>query len=379
MDAYDYIASKLDSEALKRIDTFWEVFSEQAEVIEKCLSSSDGPDTGQLMSMIRAALRPVSKDLMWEFEAIDIGHALTITAEWRDELRPLTRMLHQRAPDLPSWQFREARQPVPLDQAIDQAQARLRSNLAIIEIHPSASEDRAVNFDVTGTTSEDELVHQSILLFSLLKGEALDRIWLGEISGRRPTLMGSILAGDNPASELDVDLLINEIDECIEKVRELAPDAPFCNVPLDAREMSLLEPAEPGQGPSPRDDLITLTSTYPEMIMAQLNGKRFASERFSRFGETFAMLKLDRTDGHFGDIEERYSLEEKLQDAMAESGTGGVTGGAFGEFNAYIDVALLHVGDAVDVLTKVLRAKGISTGTTLHFFEPGLDRFVVTI
>ena len=379
MDAYDYAASKLDGATLKRVDTFWEVFSDQAAAIEKYLAASGGPDTGQLMSMIRTALRPVSKDLMWEFEAIDIGHALTVTAEWRDELRPLTRLLLQRAPNLTGWQFREARQPVPAEQVIDQAKARLRSDLSIIEIRPSASGARAVNLDVSGPTSEDELVHQSILLFSLLKGEALDRIWLGEISGSRPTLMRSILAGDNPASELDIELLMNEIDECIDDVRELAPDAPFCDVPLDTREMSLLEPAEPGQGPSPRDDLITLTSTYPEMIIAQLNGKRFASERFSGFGETFAMLKFARTDGHFGDVEERYGLEEKLQDALAESRAGGVTGGAFGQAHAYIDVALLHVGDAIDILTNVLRAEGISTGTTLHFFEPGLDKFIVTV
>lgn len=379
MDAYDYAASRLDDGTLKRIDSFWEVFADQAEAIEKCLAAYDGLDTGRLMPMMRTALRPVSKDLMWEFEVVDIGHALTVTAEWRDELRPLTRLLLQRAPNLPRWQFHETRQPIPAEQVIVHAKARLRSDLAIIEIQPTAGEDRAVNLDVSGPTSEDELVNQSILLFSLLKGEALDRIWLGEISGSRPTLMRSILAGDDPASDLDFELLINEIDECIDDARELAPGAPFCDVPLDAREVSLLEPAEPGQGPSPRDDLITLTSTYPEMIIAQLNGNRFASERFSRFGETFAMLRFTRTDGRFGDVEERYNLEEKLQDALAEARSGGVTGGAFGQANAYIDVALLHVGDAIDTIGNVLRAEGIPTGTSLHFFEPGLDEFVVTI
>ncbi|GEM_PF-6435225 len=104
MDPYDYVASLIGEETRAKIATFWRVFASKTDAIEDMFSYPDG---GQLdIVEIMQALVPVSPDLMWEFGPSDRGSRLCVTAELRDELRSLARLVRQIAPDLPRWRLR---------------------------------------------------------------------------------------------------------------------------------------------------------------------------------------------------------------------------------------------------------------------------------
>ncbi len=378
MDAYDYAASRLDAGTLDRVDAFWAAFAEQASTIDRYFT---GPEDMalDLPKFMGAALKGVSDDIMWEFGPSDRGHALTVTAEWRDDLRPLARALHDRAPDLPRWRFHEARGPIPDEEVIPMAEARMRRPLAIETVAATLGDNRAVDLAVTGSASAEEMESQAILLFSLMMGEARDRAWLGFVEAEGRGRLGGLLGKARKPATLDVGPLRAAIEDCFAQARDLAPDKAFCDLPLDDREVSAMQSNEPGTGPAPRDDLIVLTSAYPEMTLAQLNAPRFASERFSRFGETFVLAKIAREDERFDDVAARYDLEERLHAALSASRTGGLVGGAHGADHVYIDLALLNVEVGIETAVETLRAAEVPRRAWILFADPGLEGFAVPV
>lgn len=378
MDVYDYAASRLDAETLGRVDAFWAAFAEQAETIDRYFT---GPEEValDLPKVMRRALGGLSDDLMWEFGPSDRGHALTVTAEWRDDLRPLARAVHRRAPDLPRWRFHEARGPEPDERVIQMAEARLRRPLAIETVEVALGEHRAVDLTATGGASADDLESQAALLFSLMMGEARDRVWLGLVGAKgRGRLRGFFGKGAKPAP-LDLGGLRATVEGGIAEARALAPNRPYCDIPLDERELTGFQPGQCGCRPGPREDLIVLTSAHPDMTLAQLNAPRFASERFSRFGETFAVVKIAREDERFDQVAARYDLEERLHAALSASRAGGLVGGAHGWGHVYIDLALLDVAAGVEQAVQALRAAEVPRRAWILFADPGLDGFAAPV
>ncbi|MGB5836369.1 MAG: hypothetical protein WBH14_04890 [Albidovulum sp.] len=88
MGAYSYAATLLPQELSEAIDDFRVKFAASAD------------------------------QRIWEFGPSERGHALVITAEWHDELRPLAQAVVARAPDLPRWRFFDARTAKTLEKVV---------------------------------------------------------------------------------------------------------------------------------------------------------------------------------------------------------------------------------------------------------------------
>jgi hypothetical protein len=64
----------------------------------------------------------------------------------------------------------------------------------------------------------------------------------------------------------------------------------------------------------------------------------------------------------------RPSFRKGIEEALQAAYSGRVLGGAHGLQHAYIDI-LIHDGQAsLEIIQRVLREKGLPTGTEIHFF-----------
>jgi hypothetical protein len=102
-------------------------------------------------------------------------------------------------------------------------------------------------------------------------------------------------------------------------------------------------------------------------------GRVFSSTRYSRFGETFCHLKIDREgwspNAAFDDKED---LEDAVDAALMRVGLGTLVGGGTGLRYFYLDLALLDVEGAVPLLREVLQDGGVSVRSWLLFFDSAL-------
>lgn len=333
MPADDHQAGLLPSKQLVRIDAFWRGFSATADDFDAMFSG--GGKVLNVATIIRARLDPVSDALMGEFGASDRGHALTITADWHDHLRPLARAVIARAPHLPGWRFRDARESVPVEQIAGPLEQRLKRPLAITKLDARVGASRVIDLVVAGDASKDVLHQQAMLLFSLIMGEADDQIWLGYIDASPRKKRFGVFAPK--AHRLDLAEAARRIEAAVARARDLRPHEPLAGQDTSGCEVFMFASPTPDRGPAPRDDLILLASSYSEMNLAQLQGGRFASDRFSRFGETVVIVKISRAAGRFDDVADRHALETAVHVALGAAGS--VTGRADGTGHLYLDIA----------------------------------------
>jgi hypothetical protein len=127
-----------------------------------------------------------------------------------------------------------------------------------------------------------------------------------------------------------------------------------------------------------RDDLFFVATCEPELFQAAMNDRVFHSPRFSRAGETFAYLKIDRSGDESRGVapidsaDARGAIEEAVNATLGEHGLGCTTGGGTGMMYAYVDVALTDVRRAIPVLRDLFRRRCVSRRAWLLFFDPEL-------
>lgn len=122
-----------------------------------------------------------------------------------------------------------------------------------------------------------------------------------------------------------------------------------------------------------QDDLLVGTTAFLPMWQRAHSELPFASERFSRCGETFCYLKMDGGEGldpqGFAD---RGEIEDALENALAKD-LGAVIGGGTGLRYSYVDLALLDVKKAVPAIREALRAGRLPKRSWLLFHDSALE------
>jgi hypothetical protein len=218
----------------------------------------------------------------------------------------------------------------------------------------------------------------------MLGGEILNH-WLGVIELAPPQSIVKRLFGGKPAGVVSPERLKPTVDALISASRDQLPDPPPRAIAQRDREdpqilwtMYQCEP-EPGlQDYSQRDDIFVIASCEPQLAEAQANDVLFHSSRFSRRGETFAYLKLDRSADESRGVaaidsaDARGDIEEAVNAVLAEHGLGCTTGGGTGVMYAYVDLALTDVRRASQILRELLQRRRVNWRSWLLFFDPEL-------
>jgi hypothetical protein len=120
------------------------------------------------------------------------------------------------------------------------------------------------------------------------------------------------------------------------------------------------------------DDLLVSTGLV-EGLYQGVRAGAFSSHTFSRAGETFCYLKIEGSAGLDGSaFADRGALEEALDDKLVEAGLGAHVGGGSGLRYAYVELALLDLPRAVELVRRVLREGRVPLRSWILFHDAAL-------
>ena len=368
------------------MDRWWEAFATNADAIDAHFTKGAAFDLPQFTNSF---LNDVVEGLCWEYgpAVAKPGHRLVITPEGTHARRPLVRELLRRAPSLPRWEFYPGRLPERPEVAFAVAEQIARFKADDVMVRAALGDHRRVDLTFhigNARGNEDAARHWVYRATEQLLGEDVLDHWLGVIDlapaqSKLKRLLGG--GGGRPVGLIPPERLQPTVDALIAASRDQLPDPPPRVRARQNRDGVAwttfgLRPDEQPDYPE-RDDLFFVATCEPELFRATAEDRVFHSPRFSRAGEKFAYLKIDRTGDapdalEIDSAEARGAIEDAVAATLGEHGLGCTTGGGTGLKYAYVDLALTDVRGAIPVLRDLLRRHRVSARSWLLFYEPEL-------
>ncbi|MBX3475201.1 MAG: hypothetical protein KF754_12520 [Planctomycetes bacterium] len=364
-------ANKAESRKRKAIESamadWWRHFASAAPTMDKAFSGAGGDF--DLVAFMRKHLGKVHLEIMWEFgPAVKTkGHRLVFSPESRHELAPIVRSLVACAPKLPGWEFYAYRLAEDLQQSAATVHARVGGDLAGASVKLSQGESNLVDVvyhfpDPPGDA--DDVRAAAFVATDCLLGEENSLLRVGVID---------VEAKKGSRGWLALDRMKPTFDALVASMRDRLPDKPVYHDAESAKWYQFKREAEDAEDYAGMSDAFVGTTLIGEALPALFGGRVFASERFSRLGETHAYLKLDFQDvprPKF--IETRSRFEDAVLPALARKGLGGLWGTAGGVRYAYLLLALTDVPKAAGVIGEVLRGAKAPKRSWLQFCDARL-------
>ena len=346
-----------------RIDAWWEAFAVKAEELDRMFNGNTEWD---LVAWMGETLQHIDARLMWEFGPGNSGgHRLVITPEADHHLRPLVDEILARAPTLPGWSFFAHRRAESVEQMSLAIRSRTGAEPAFTGVGLTAGEcnriDLAFQFSRSFLDNHRDLARtQAFLAAESLLGEDLSTDWVGVLDATAE------VAQPLPPGALRRAFIMLGAEQ-----RSRIPAQPF----LDRLES--LTWTEIDLKPKKQDDYLlrydlgAAVTCAPDLWRNAHSSQLFWSGRFSRSGETFCYLKIDRGGPlRHSAVGKRTRLEDALNHALRPGRLGCVIGGGSGRRYNYIDLALIDVRLAADAIRHVLRQGGLKTRRAwLLFFD----------
>ncbi len=369
------------AEKNRQIAFWWSEFSRRVQDFEQLFSGKSQWDLPEWMG---ETLQAIDQALMWEFGPAvkGAGHRLVITPEARHDLRPLVHAILARAPKLPGWEFYSRRLPETLEMAARAVSARSGGDITGAKARAQVGADGKIDLLFCLPTcsqpgDEQQLSHAFVAAESLLGEETLD-VWIGAIEVEPMPKSGflGMFRTSNRRADLahlaPLDQLRPTVEALIQdQIRQL-PTMP-CWKTIDAAKWSVCElQPETAEDFARRDDLLFAVAARADVWEASLRGSLFHSSRFSRCGETFCYVKLDRSNALDGDSEkylDREPFENALNAKLTPAGLGVVIGGGTGLRYSYMDLALTDMQRGVATAREVLREMNVPLRTWIQFFD----------
>lgn len=372
-DPYDLVATEGCAGHATAIARFWQQFTAAADALDRGFSA--GEVAGSLDVM--AELQAVHPDLMWEFGPSDRGHALCITAEWRDALRPLARAVLAAAPDLPRWRFSDARGAAGAAGVAELFEARAQEPLQINAMQAVAGRDGRIGLDVMGHGAEDRLSVQAQVLAEIVLGEAACRDWVGQVTLRSGPGLLARLSGRRPV--FDAATFVAGFAAVRAQMRDALP-GPLAQHDPDAGPIGLLRMKAMREG-SGRPDLVTFSTASDTYATAALDGRGFASCNHSRHGEFFAFLRVphDGTPPLATDVGARAEIEAALHRVLSQAGIGGLVAAGHGTAAVYLDFGMTDLRRGLELLARSFAPRPWAQRATIHFLEAGLSAMPISL
>jgi hypothetical protein len=382
------------AEKLKAIDAWWREFRLHADRLGELFA---GQTEWDMPAWMHRWLGPVDQRLLWEYgpAADGQGHRLVITPEAEHWLRPLVATLLERAPAIPGWEFHGYRLPDDMATAIESVRARTGSDVsqAHVSVELDGSKIQLTFFlaDCEGPLDAKARTAAFVATEELLGEERLDQ-WIGEIGVAPPPKRGLLAAlrrsepQPDPRELRPLDSLQPRVDALVEELVARLPESPcfrfihdcqWSSYTLEPESRTGLKPVPPEESDdyAGRADLLVAVTGRPDVFEAGHGQGLFHSRCLSRHGETFCYLKIDGAEGLANSrFEDRAAIEDGLNAALVPAQAGCVIGGGTGLRYSYVDLALVNLAAARQIIRDVLLEGGVPHRTWLLFFDASLSR-----
>lgn len=358
---------------LARIDEFWSTF----------LRSCGGSQT-RWVPALRELLADIHGGLGLEVRAQPDGTwVLAVLPVGDVSLRPLVALFLARAPHLFPWSFESSRQPRPLGEALRIVQQDTQLELSAARCRVGVGRGHLVRVVVAshlfaGATPEaaQDAAEQVV---ELLVGDEAFEDWVEEVSWIPAARAGPLHVLGTDESQLP--LLLSQLADAFETARKSVwgalPDAPYHRF-CEHAEWTMFELGEDEALPQHvQPDLRVAGTICPEMLKCFLLGSPFSSNRFSRHGERFCILKLACLGSPDEQLAFRQALEDELDRILVPGLIGCVVGNGIGTEFMYVYLALQQVDAAIDIVRRKLRNRAaLSRGWLLFCDAEWRDEWV---
>jgi hypothetical protein len=364
------------AEKQRQINAWWSEFAKRTDDLDEVFS---GRSDWDLPGWMNEHLQPIDEGLMWEFGPAvrGEGHRLVITPEANRHLRPLVNTLLTRAPEIQGWEFYPYRLAESLEMAAQSVEGRTGGSLSGVkgQATPAAAGkvDLVFCFPQCPQPGNEEHLYQAFVAAESLLGEETLDTWIGAIDVEplpKTGFMGRFRKQNrlaDPARLAPVEQLRGIVDALIAQHVNQLPSQPSWRV-LDESKWSLCElNPQAADDYSGRDDLILAIAARPEIIEASVSGP-FSSRRFSRCGETFCYVKLDRPEDA-DPLKYREPLENAVNARLAPASLGCVIGGGTGIRYSYIDLAITDLHRSVAAVREALREQNTPLRSWIQFLD----------
>lgn len=350
---------------LASIDAFWAAFREQQASLLDGVQTENIPE----LSWMGKHLKAIHPALSWEISFPGRSQRqLAISTEGHRELGPLLGVILERAPhDLP-WDLVGEKPPKNLDEA-SQFLAQVTGGsldgwTCRVELAPH--HQIAIHYGIPGCKGpKDRDAHlRAMAATDALLGGALFERWIGAVH---------ILPAEQFEGGEGLEGLLSKVEEAKNFLLQKLPGKPvYAAIEEASWNLYRFNPRRRDAYPF-RIDLVVGKSVYPELWQCVHARVSCYSQRFSRLGETFCYLKIDTEEGlGEGGFEDKSEIEDALDEALGEARLGCVIGGGSGLRYGYIDLALMDVGAAAEIISRVLREGKAPRRTWLLFFDDDL-------
>ena len=349
-----------------RIDRWWEAFAAKAFELDRLFT---GQTEWNLVEWMRENLQAIDPRLLWEFgPGAGDGHRLVVTPEAEHHLRPLVDEIVGRAPFLPGWSFHTHR----VAESVRHLPRTIESRTGVAPAFTGVGLQRGefnrvdVSFQFPSEFLEQRrsVAHaQAFLAAELLLGEDLLRDW-----------MGVLKATSEVEQPLPPSVLRRAFTALAVEQRSAIPAQPFLDR-LDTLAWTTVD-LRPKKAADyvHRYDLAAAVTGAPDLWRNAHSDQVFWSGRFSRSGETFCYLKIDRGGPlRATAVADRARLEEALNETLRSRRLGCVIGGGSGRRYSYVDLAVTDVLAAAEAIRSVLGQLKLPTRRAwIQFFDDSL-------
>ncbi len=365
-------------ERIEEITQWWAAFKEAESDIVASFSKGSDFD---LVSFMRTHLDPIHPDMMWEFgKGLTKTHRLAIAPEGDRRLMPLAQVMVDMAPaDIAHFDIILSRPAYTWDEyshSFDGGRETWKTADGIYFTCDVTDQNLIDVMFYTGSKNQDDsTLTNCFLMTEALLGEQVVSDWLGsiDVTEAPPKKLlhkhnpATMPAGSHPASKLK-----DIISAKIARIKNGLPSQPFYErVNSGTWQLMQMKPRSGDDLPK-MDDLVVMTLHESGAYIPLYNGQnRFYSNRFSAHGETYAYIKIDRTDDihALDNVENRGKIEAVINSVIQPQGYGCVIGGGTGRQYSYIFLALTDLARSVKNMRKALRGEKMPWGCWILFHD----------
>ena len=351
------------SALLHRIGLWWDSFSKKSNEIKGLFKREANFDLPQWME---DELGAVADNLFWEYgPAVNsAGHRLVITPEANHSLRPLVSLIIDEAPAIEDWEFYGYRLAEEPENAISFVEQRTGIDISSWQVQVGKGSGNQISLTYIGPSPDLE---PAFITTETLLGEKVLNEWIGSIDAQ------PLLTAEEECFIVPITELQGKVKELINEIRQSVPKEPFVQR-LSSLQWATFQ-CEPASLPDyvKQRDLVIGISADIDLYSACNGPMLFSSERFSQSGELFTYLQVnDVTPIGEAKLDKKRKIEDKLGEALYESGMGCVIGSGTGIENIYIDLALVNPQKAIPVICKTLVELKAPISSWLRFYDASL-------